>query len=186
MSFRFYAVTAKQPWALLITKGFKPIENRQKGLSEEVFNQPVAVHVASKPYKQSTRYKYYQLPSVQQCLKQIPETRQIASNNQKLDEFFATTYKSITSIINISKSTRSIHPDYEQTSQLPFANIPVQAPFHWTVLTVYELKQPITNYSGFLGCYRMKECNALKQIKSIISDEKIQSLLKLITNFFFT
>eukprot|EP01084_Bolivina_argentea_P197519 338477_1 len=179
MSFRYYAVTAKQPWAFLITKGVKQIENRDNGLSEEVFNQPVAVHVAAKPYKEPLRYQYYQLPCVQKSLKQIPETTQIATNNQKLDDFFSKTYRSITSIISISKTTRSIDPDYEQTSQLPFANIPVKAAFHWTVHTVYELQSPITNYSGFLGCYRMKDGNALKQIKLIVADEKIQSVLKL-------
>eukprot|EP01084_Bolivina_argentea_P197520 338478_1 len=179
MSFRYYAVTIKQPWAFLITKGFKPIENRDKGLSNEVFNQPVAVHVASKPYKQSLRYQYYQLPCVQKSLTQIPETKEFATNNQKLDEFFSKTYRSITSIINISKSTKSIHPDYEQTSQLPFANIPVKAAYHWTVHSVYELKSPILNYTGFLGCYRMKDGNALKRVKLIVAVEKIQKLLKL-------
>ena len=64
-----YFMSVRNPWAYLIAKGYKKIENRHKGIADDKLNQPIALHVAKKAYPKPARHKYYQLEVVQQCLK---------------------------------------------------------------------------------------------------------------------
>ena len=164
-----YSMSVRNPWAFLIAKGYKKIENRHKGICETKLNEPIAVHVANKQYPKQERHKYYQLEIVQECLKMDNDTKLIHNDNNKLDSFFSDISGSIIAIIYITKTIKS--KENKNVKQYKFANIPKEDMYHWIISKSILLSSPIANYSGCLGVRQIKNENVVKIIKEFLNEQ---------------
>lgn len=163
---RMHYMSVRNPWAYLIAKGYKRIENRHKGIALKKLNQPIALHVAKKAYSKQERHKYYQLEVVQQCLKMDDPTKSIHDNNEKLDQFFSELAGSIIAISYITKTIKA--KQHKEASKYRFANIPKQDSYHWIISKTYLLPSPIANCSGCLGVMEIKDENTVELIEKYI------------------
>ena len=162
---KIYAMTARNPWAYLIAKGYKKIENRHKGISDTKWNKPVALSVAKKQYSSAIRHHYYELPVVQECLKLDEQTKDIYNDNDKLDAFFSDLAGKIIGIVYIEKTMKS--KDNDQVSHYKFANVPKQDGYHWIITNPIDINlNPIPKFNGCLG------------VKEITNDDETKNKIK--------
>eukprot|EP01084_Bolivina_argentea_P011990 22469_1 len=170
MSIVIYSMSVRNPWAYLIAKGYKRLENRDKGISNAKYNQPIALHVPSKCYPKKERHKYYSLPVVQKYLTMDNTTKDIYNDYDKLDAFFSDMNTSIIAIIYIETTIKSI--ENTETFKYPFANVPEQRNSHWIINKIYLLPSPIPNYCGNLGVTEMIDKKAISLIKTFLATLK--------------
>eukprot|EP01084_Bolivina_argentea_P175018 303117_1 len=169
-----YSMTLRNPWAYLMAKGYKKIENRHKGISSAKLDQPIALHVALKRFPSKERHGYYALPLVQKCLKMDQNTKDIASDYKALDDFFLRMAGSIIAIVFIHKTIKSAQN--RAKSKYEFSNVPHPAAYHWIISKRFLLPSPITNYSGNLGVLAMKDNDAIKSIQTFLHQHRVSEL----------
>eukprot|EP00483_Globobulimina_turgida_P004095 UN04103 len=176
---KIYSMSVRNPWAYLIAKGYKKIENRHTGISDTKYNEPIALHVSNKSYNEKDRHKYYALPVVQKCLKTDNKTKNIYNKYNKLDQFFSTMTGSIIAIVYINNTIKS--KENKQISKYQFANVPKgpkQALYHWIISKqIYLLPAPIQKYRGNLGVLQMENKNAVKTLKTFLREKQIENHL---------
>eukprot|EP00484_Ammonia_sp_Unknown_P023868 CAMPEP_0197035848 /NCGR_PEP_ID=MMETSP1384-20130603/13524_1 /TAXON_ID=29189 /ORGANISM="Ammonia sp." /LENGTH=267 /DNA_ID=CAMNT_0042465949 /DNA_START=14 /DNA_END=817 /DNA_ORIENTATION=+ len=145
-----FTMSVRNPWAYLIAKGYKKVENRHTGMSSDKLNQPIALHVANKSYPQSERHEYYRLPVVAQCLSVDEHTKSICHDSSKLDAFFEQLSGCIIAVIYIEKTLKS-NSNLKQIAKYSFADIPRPSKYYWLIAKALYLPEPIANFSGCLG-----------------------------------
>jgi len=171
-----YSMSVRNPWAYLIAKGYKKIENRHKGLPDSKLKQPIALHVPKKQYPKKERHEYYAMPLVQQCLKTDKDTRHFYNDYEKLDAFFKEQSSAIIAILFIEQTVKS--SDLNRASiKYKFANVPKTTSYHWILSdAIHYLPNPIPNFNGSLGVSRVDNAHVKRLILQSLDKKDTQPL----------
>ena len=147
---RFKVISIKNPWAFLISQGWKRIENRKVKLPQTWIGHPVLIHASKQPAPLKIRKKYHYLidPYIQS---NVILAERYGASFEAFDKEMKDFHGAIVGCVRFDASDLTASDD---TSEYPFYDVPEETRYHWKIGAVISFPSPFEGYSGKLGwCY---------------------------------
>ena len=158
---RLRVLTVKTPWAYLILKERKLLENRKIKLPSGWIDHPVIIH-ASKG-RESKRKREETYDRIEQMLKNDKDFwKSPLTTFDDFDKHMKNYEGKLLCVVRFIAD--DIKTDEEDNYN--FYNIPEQTTYHWVINGVREIKPPVAGWQGQQGFHRLDESLQQKLLDS--------------------
>ena len=163
---RLRVLTVKTPWAYLISKEKKLLENRNTKLPAGWIDHPVIIHASKKRDNRQKREETYD--HIERMLKGYKDFWQFPLTSFEAFDEHMKSYAG-----KLLCAVRFVAGDIETDDQdnYNFYNIPEQTKYHWKINGVRPIEPPCDGWQGKQGFQRLTEEMQTKLLNSVFGGE---------------